>query len=152
MSAPERVMLLQDVFTSWGSERCDKLRLLAESFSACPQSVAFLVQEENEKGAKSPIKYTWMATAAFRKLDDELRLRVLKRFASGTIVNTEAARSATAASPLVLQALQELDKVCYLCLLLFLIDFFFSLTFLIHFFLAPRGAAFFSLGSRHLFL
>src|SRR5690348_7585172 len=50
MAAPERVRLLQDIFTSWGSECCDKILLLAESFHDCPHWVSFLVKEENEKG------------------------------------------------------------------------------------------------------
>jgi hypothetical protein len=113
MSSPERLMLLQDVFTSWGKERCDKMRLLAESFAKCPQSVDFLVKHENEMGAKSPIKYTWMTNASFRNLEDDLRLRVLERFASGQVANTDAAKTAIKAAPLVVQALRELDKVCF---------------------------------------
>jgi hypothetical protein len=112
------VRLLQDVFTSWGSERCDKIRLLAESFHDCPLSISFLVKEENEKGAKSPIKYTWMASAAFRSMEDSLRIHVLERFASGSVLNTEHARSIIRAVPLAFQAISHLQEVCHFSFLL----------------------------------
>ena len=114
LTAPGRVQLLQDVFTSCGAERCDKMHLLAESFAACPLLVAFLLKEENEMGAMSPIKYTWMSSAAFRSMPDSQRVDVLKKFASGSVVNTQHARNIIKAVPLVSQAIEHLEMVCFL--------------------------------------
>lgn len=119
MSAPEKIKLLQDVFTSWGGERCDKIRLLAESFVDCPHSIAFLIKEENEKGALSPIKYTWMGSATFRSMPDTQRVEILRKFASGTVANTQQARSIIKAAPLVAQAIQHLEEVSTFLLYIF---------------------------------
>jgi hypothetical protein len=114
LSAMEKTNLIQEVFTSWPPERCDKIKLLAESFLDCPESVSFLAGEEDEKGGLSSIRYTWMMTSAFRKLEDQKKLAILKRFASGKIASTAQAIAAMSAAPYLEQALLELQKVHYL--------------------------------------
>jgi hypothetical protein len=89
------------------------MRLLAESFHNCPHSISFLVKEENEKGAQSPIKYTWMSSAAFRSMEDSLRLCVLQRFAGGSVLNTDHARNIIKAVPLAFQAISHLEEVTH---------------------------------------
>lgn len=105
------------------------MRILAESFLNCPESVSFLTDEENEKGGSSAIRYTWMVSSAFKKLPDKRKLEVLKRFASGSINSTAQANAAISAAPFMEQALQELDKV--------LLPFFYSVLFA---FFARRAA------------
>lgn len=108
------------------------MRILAESFLNCPESVSFLTDEENEKGGSSAIRYTWMVSSAFKKLPDMRKLEVLKRFASGMITSTAQANAAVAAAPFMEQALSKLQKV---------LSPHFHFSYLI--FCAPRGADFF---------
>ena len=52
-----------------------------------------------------------MVPAAFKSLEDERKVAVLQRFASGKITSTAQAKAAVVADPFLKQALDELDKV-----------------------------------------
>jgi hypothetical protein len=113
MSAAKRNQLLGQVFTSWKEDKCDKLRVLAESLCDCPRSTAFLAEQEDIQGASSPIKYTWLTTKHFRGLGDEDKLTALQHLASGAVNNTAGARATITAIPFRKQALEHLQKVCF---------------------------------------